>query len=390
MRPVLSLLTHILVLGGASWHSKAAPREFAKRASGYIGSSFLEKSRSAFVPESVVMDGVAELRGVLNGAETHEHDEPQLFLEFDVLGDLTNVRECIVNAAILCHSLGLTLVLPSSYKSTYRSINLAEVYDLDHFQASLSEAGIQVVRQSPTNGARYKLSIPSDIPLKTNRFQYVIDALRPNVDRHKGEYATFYAAGVSDELNIGFHVFESRYVSACKADMPICGHIQGSLVHSEPIRQKANTIVDAMRAQSHEWTALHLHDFQPFLCGQSTEKELFFASKMLNAAKWQSGPLYLVSGRHDLKHVAASLQGWKLMDKWTIMNTSAFEFQYGAAVDFEVALQAPRYIGKRGSSFDTLAVELRRASDPKSGHVLYLPQNPCPENFEREVANVRL
>jgi len=298
------------------------------------------------------------------------------------------------NAAILCHSLGLTLVLPSSYNSTYRSIDLAEVYDLKRFQAGLAEVGIPVVWQRPTDVPQYTLSIPSAIsagvPPTTHRFQQVADAFRPSIARHKGESATFWAPGTSDELNIGFHVFESRYVSWCKKDMPICGHIQSSLVHSEVIRQKANTIVDAMRSHGDDWTALHLHDFEPFLCNFSTKQELFFTAKLMKAAKWTPGPLYVVSGRRDLKEAAASLQGWKLWNKWSIMDTSAFDFQYGAAVDFEVALHAPRYIGKRGSSFDTFAIELREAAGLGSGHVLYLPQNPCPENFEKEVAKLRV
>jgi len=383
MRAALALSTHLIVLATASLHLRTTEHVSAVE----LHKTF--KGTAHSLPKRAVMDGIMALRGAMGDDESPEHD-PQLFLEFDVLGDLTNVRECIVNAAILCHSLGLTLVLPSSYNSTYRSINLAEVYDLKRFQSGLAEVGIPVVWERPEAATRYTLSIPSVISQPTHRFQQVVDAFRSSVDEHKGEFATFWAPGTSDELNIGFHIFESRYVSACKADMPICGHIQSSLVHSEVIRKGASLIAQAMTLKSHDWTAMHLHDFEPFLCNYSTATELFYAAKLLGAAEWKPGPMYLVSGRRDSKQAAASLQGWDLSDKWSIMDTSAFEFQYGAAVDFEVALRAPRYIGKRGSSFDTFAMELREAAGLHPGHVLYLPQNPCAQNFKKEVAEMQV
>jgi len=99
---IVLVLSNLIAFASASWQLRASSHEPVGR----VGESdahvsLAEKSQVSLVPiDDTLKERIMQLRGMMLGKQSHRHEhEPQpteQFLEFEVLGDLTNVRECIV------------------------------------------------------------------------------------------------------------------------------------------------------------------------------------------------------------------------------------------------------------------------------------------------------
>merc|ERR1711879_68276 len=186
------------------------------------------------------------------------------FLEFSVLGDLTNLRECIVNAVLISNMLNLTLVLPETG-------NLSDVWDAQYMRTQLAAHGVEVVNSSevPQHVAQAVLEPPSSFlevktdPKDKSALTSLVKAWEPIVEMNRG--ARFVTFGTSDYNNIGFRVYESRKIRQCETDFDLCGSIHSSIRHTDLIREHAKKILHKLNQNGTLWLAMHWHVVDAFL-----------------------------------------------------------------------------------------------------------------------------
>lgn len=294
------------------------------------------------------LSGVGRVPSTLAGAtEPTSH-----FFEFATVGGLTNMMECVVNSAILCQMLNLTLVTPAvdvGWEQQTKVPLLASfsaLWDFDQFKSGV--APLSVSSAAPGRLPAVRLPPP---PSDLRGIVALSDWWAPIVKGHS--VSTVFISAMAEHNpwfleNIGFRTYESRFVDACSADYAFCSQVHRSLTFNAKIRQAAAKIVQELGSN---WSAVHVHDYKPFLASHELREELSALSGVLSNVR--PSTLYVLGGQSAEVACHPAFSAWRVVSKETYLpELSLLPKSEQAAVDFEVARFSSVYVEKPGSSFD--------------------------------------
>ena len=337
---------------------------------------------------------------------------PRPILRFQVRGGLNNQKECLVNAAIVAHELGVTLALPhfdligsgnekfepsgASYVGPYgdrsRWGHFGHLFNASRFVHGLKGHVALLQRLRPVLGAGkpHSVRLPSDFAASCK-----IHANKKTCEAHEGDRsllneliaswrqaiatdcatptganATVFDAGQS----LCWNAYKSRFAGVCTRQLPVCGNVLRALGWNRQIERLQSRVLHGLsRALSNAsvtssspsappaWVAVHV---RAFVCARNHREPTF--GHVVEALRRQgitSGLLYLVSSV-QLADVQRALPGFTVVAKSTFLGEGVrlqYPFEVLAAVDYGIAVAAPHYLGEPSmSSFDAFADEERQ------------------------------
>jgi len=311
-------------------------------------------------PTSAVVD---HLRG-------NRVKQPTHYLSFGILGDLTNQWECIVNAAMLAAKMSKTqpmaLVLPKFPRTA--TGRFGDVYDMELFREDMKKLGVDVVESVPDDVSEVSLST-----VEGKDLNHDVASWLPTMQKHKDQNVHYTIDGGP---NLSWESNEARQLAKCKEKYDLCGPIFESLQYTPQIKTMSSRIVEQLN-KGGDWLAVHLHDFQAFLCHHDRDAELKIIKERIAHHSLKPKQLYIVGAFGDLQHISdiIGMEGVSIMNKQSVLGADAenLQFQESAAVDQGVVREAASYLTKPGSSFDELANNIRSMSG-KGAKTYKLPQ----------------
>ena len=347
----------------------------------------------------------------------HDASCPLRILKIVVRGGLSNQKECLVNAGIVAHALGVTLALPhfdlvgrgnerfepenAAYVRPYadrsRWGHFSHLFNAtslsDHLKGSLDvlvrpRAAISVkpriVHLPPienlTNGcAGFKRmhetceAAPGDPAL----LETLIRAWRNIIDDDCKQSRKTHALNGSSvghgavvfnaDQSLCWNAYKSRHATRCVRQYPFCAKMLHSLRWNRVIIKLQSRVLQGIArtinqtATRNSWAAVHV---RAFVCARDNRKPTFdHVATALQGVGVHSGVVYVVSSV-PVDEVQRALPGFTVLSKTAFLGAEVsrrYPFEVLAAIDYGVAVAAPHYLGEpSASSFDAFALEDRQ------------------------------